>query len=114
MDWRPLTSRGGIVTDVKFDNDGRIIVRSRQDVDPILDHNKTLRNHGQGRKSAMGDLGRHIATIPNSIVHKWLQEGINVYDGEHQAELARKLNDPDWRYLRTNPGHIGVSNGVAR
>lgn len=111
-DWRALSSNAGKVTDVKFDSDGRIIVRSRQNVDPILDANKVQRNHGTAGR--IGDLGRKIATVPVTIVHKWLQEGIDVFSGEHQDALARKLNDPDWRYLRTGGGHLGVSNGVAR
>lgn len=114
MHWRPLSANGGKVTDVKFDSDGRIIVRTRQECDPVLENNKVARNHLDPRRKALGGLGRHIATIPNIIVHKWLQEGIDIYSGECQDGLARKMNDPDWAYLRTAPGHIGVSNGVAR
>lgn len=109
MTWRPLTSSNGTVKDVKFDADGRIIVRTRQDCDDILSMNKLERNHGRAGKE-----WRHIASIPTTIIHKWLQEGIDVFSGECQDALARKLNDPDWSYLRTAPGVIGVSNGVAR
>lgn len=115
MDWRPLSAHGGQVTDVKFDSDGRIIVRSRQEVDPILDMNKEVRNHGDN--SFRGDgLGRKIATVPNSILHKWMtDDGLNVFDDEcDQTVFARKMNDPDNAYLRTGGGYIGVSNGVAR
>jgi hypothetical protein len=113
MTWRPLRiTDDGRVTDVKFDSDGRIIVRTREEVAPILDHNKAIRNHGTPAPTIDG--WRHYATIPNTVVHKWLQEGIDVWSGECQDALARKLNDPDWAYLRTNTGRIGVSNGVAR
>lgn len=112
-DWRPLTSRTGQVTDVKFDSDGRIIVRSRQECDDVLWLNKEQRNSGEGRDTR--GLGTMVARIPNAIVAKWLTEdGIDIWGGECQAELARKLNDPDWAYLRTGGGYIGVSNGVAR
>lgn len=107
--WRPLSAHGGQVTDVKFDADGRIIVRSRQEADPILEANKAEMNHGR-----RGREWRKVATVPNNIIHKWLQEGIDIFSGEHQEAVARKLNDPDNRYLRTAPGCIGVSNGVAR
>lgn len=112
MDWRPLTAHGGTVTDVKFDNDGRVIIRSRQEVAPILDDNKLLRNHANPRRE--GGIGRHVATVPNNIIHKWLQEGIDIWSGDCQDGIARKLNDPDWAYLRVGGGRIGVSNGVAR
>lgn len=111
-DWRPLTSRTGQVTDVKFDSDGRIIVRSRQECDDVLWLNKEHRNSGDAPSK---DGWHHKARIPNSIVAKWLlEDGIDIWGGEHQAEVARKLNDPDWAYLRTGGGYIGVSNGVAR
>lgn len=109
MDWRPLGSHGGNVTDVKFDSDGRIIIRSRQNVDAILEHNKIARAHGK-----RGGDWRHYAHIPLNIVHKWMKEGLDILGGEQPELLARKLNDPDNAYLRIESGHIGVSNGVAR
>lgn len=109
-EWRPLTAHGGVVTDVKFDSNGQVIFRSRQEVDPILDTNRAAYNEGPRR----GGNWRHYASIPLNIVHEWLKEGIDIYSGEQQDALARKLNDPDNRYLRTAPGFIGVSNGVAR
>lgn len=112
MTFRLLRERNGQITDVKFDADGRVIVRSRELVDPILDANRQRRNHGDHRR--MGGDMHFVASIPNTIVHKWLQEGIDIYSGEQQDALARKLNDPDNAYLRTGGGHIGVSNGVAR
>jgi hypothetical protein len=113
-DWRPLNSRGGIITDVKFDTDGRRIIRTRQEVDHILDGNKFQRDHLDHRRYDKS-LGRKVAEVPATIIHKWLQEGIDIWSGECQDAIARKLNDPDWAYLRTdNGGHIGVSNGVAR
>jgi hypothetical protein len=109
-DWRPLTSHQGIQTEVLFDNEGKVLFRSRQLVDPILDANKAAYNEGVNRRSTW----RKYASIPLNIVHKWLNEGIDIYSGEQQDALARKLNDPAYRYLRTAPGCIGVSNGVAR
>lgn len=110
-EWRPLTSRNGQVTDVKFDSDGKIIVRARQECADVLWLNKEQRNHG-AEKNEFGTL---VARVPLGIVHKWLvEDGIDVFGGEQQDGLARKLNDPDWAYLRTGGGNIGVSNGVAR
>jgi hypothetical protein len=37
-----------------------------------------------------------------------------MMDPAHADKLARKLNDPDWAYLRTAPGRLGVTNGVMR
>jgi hypothetical protein len=81
--------------------DGNLIVRSYQDVEDIIERNKKLR--GEPQKS---DWGRHVATIPNSILLKWmLEDGVPVYGmpaHEWDKFLKRKLNDPDWRDLRTD------------
>jgi hypothetical protein len=78
-----------------------IVVESIQDVEPILERNAALR-----REPQKSDWGRHIATIPNIILVKWMNEdGVNVLGltSEEFGEFIRKkLNDPDWRHLRTD------------
>jgi len=92
-------------TNVLLDrNDKKIIADTWQDVEPILDHNKALR--GEAQKS---DWGRHVASIPNVILVKWLNEeyargnvSLRMYTAEFNELVQRKLNDPDWAYLRTD------------
>lgn len=75
-----------------------------QDVEPYLEHNKLLRSMPQ-----KSDWGRHIASIPNVIIERWLNEehargniGLRLYSREFDELIARKLRDPDWAYLRTD------------
>ena len=92
-------------TDVLLDrNDRKIIARSVQDVEDILERNKALR--GESQKS---DWGRHVATIPNVILVRWLNEeyaagnvSLRMYTPEFNELVARKLADPDWAYLRVD------------
>ena len=56
-------------TDVLLDRAGTVIASATQDVEPILERNQQLR--GEAQKS---DWGRHVATIPNVILLKWLNE----------------------------------------
>ena len=92
-------------TDVLLDrNDRKIIVRSVQDVEPILERNKALRSEPQ-----RSDWGRHVASIPNVILVRWLNEeyisgnvGLRMYTAEFNELVQRKLQDPDWAYLRTD------------
>ena len=92
-------------TDVLLDrNDRKIIARSVQDVEPILERNKALRSVPQ-----RSDWGRHVASIPNVILVKWLNEeyvsgnvGLRMYTTEFNELVQRKLQDPDWAYLRTD------------
>jgi hypothetical protein len=81
-----------------------IVAETMQDVEPILEHNKELR-----RQQQRSDWGRHIATIPNVILVRWLNEehargnvGLRLFGKEFDALVARKLRDPDWKHLRTD------------
>ncbi len=93
----------GTVTRLHLDRGERsITAETVQDVAPILELNKARQNAGP-RQS---DWGRHIATIPNVVLVKWLnEEGANVWrmsGDEFGRFIRRKLDDPDWRHLRTD------------
>lgn len=92
----------GIATRVHLDRSAGVVhVERIQDVEPILERNKALQSIPQ-----RSDFGRHIASIPNVILERWIhEEGVNylALPGEEFARLIRrKLNDPDWRHLRTD------------
>jgi len=92
-------------TDIVLDRSERKLVASTwQDVEPILDRNHALRCEPQ-----RSDWGRHVATIPNVILVRWLNEeyahgnvGLRMFTKEFDELVARKLEDPDWAYLRTD------------
>jgi hypothetical protein len=92
-------------TRLTFDAGEKVIVAETvQDVEPILERNHALR--GEPQKS---DWGRHIACIPNVILVKWLNEeyargnvGLRLYSKEFDALVAKKLADPDWKFLRVD------------
>jgi len=106
MSWRPLTRNfNGTETDVLFDGDGKVIFRTLQETQPILDYNKALRNHDDKGYFAQGEM-RRVATIPAVVIAQWLTDGVDVFDPACQADVARRLNDPDYFYLRTAPGQI--------
>jgi len=91
-----------VVSRVHLDRDGKTLTVERvQHVEDILARNKLLRSLPQ-----RSDWGRHIATIPNIIIERWMKEdGVNVLglSSEDFGEfIRRKLNDPDWRHLRTD------------
>jgi hypothetical protein len=81
--------------------DGDLTVRHYQDCEEIIERNKALRSIPQ-----KSDWGRHVASIPNNILLKWmLEEGVPVFGmpaHEWDKFLKRKLADPDWRDLRTS------------
>ena len=85
--------------------DGKSIhVGTWQDVEDIIESNKAEQKLSQPKDSSF----RKIATIPNTILTQWLYEehakgniGLTMFTEEFDKLIFRKLQDPDWRYLRT-------------
>jgi hypothetical protein len=91
-------------TDLLLDHAGTVIASATQDVEPILQRNAQLRSERQ-----RGDWGRQVATIPNVILLRWLNEehargnsALRMFTSEFDELVARKLADPQWKYLRTD------------
>jgi hypothetical protein len=92
----------GVQTRFHLDSNGDdLTVEHVQDVAPILARNAALRAEPQ-----KSDWGRHIASIPNVILVRWMTEdGVNVLgmsSEEWGKYVKRKLDDPDWRHLRVD------------
>jgi hypothetical protein len=47
-----------------------------------------------------------VASIPNWVVEQWMREGINIFKDEDWPKIKAKLNDPDYKFLRTSPGRV--------
>ena len=87
------------------DDDGNITVEAIQDLEPLIEHNKALQLHNG--KTITSEYANPIATIPPIFVLKWLkEEGWYVYDADKDEgvdkKLKQKLNDPEWRWLRSS------------
>jgi len=106
-----LVERG--FTDTHFEMDPghqTFTIRSRQDVQPILDNNKILANHTDGY-SPSRDL-KKVASIPMVVAEQWCNEDraagrpawLTLPKAEKHAYVRRKLNDPDWQHLKTSRG----------
>src|ERR1700724_2793055 len=84
-------------------HDGDLTVEHVQDVEPIIEQNAALRAEPQ-----RSDWGRWVASIPNVIIVKWMDEeaarGNHVlpFTKEFDEIVARKLKDPEWAYLRVD------------
>ena len=80
-----------------------ITFHTEQDVEPIIERNKMLRDETTGI-SEEGNL-YHIGSVPWNVINIWNQaDGINFMQMDAKAQekyLFRKLKDPDWAYLRT-------------
>jgi hypothetical protein len=80
--------------------DGTFLIRHEGDVEPELDANKAMASHNDGYNADRSM--RRAAHIPDIIAVKWLtEEGWWLHDPEAAPKLKQKLNDPEWRHLRT-------------
>lgn len=92
------------------DTDDGAVIHSVQDVGAILDRNKAMYTHNDGY-SPTREL-RRVGFIPNILMEKWKnEEGWDPWDPANAYKIAQKLNDIDYRHLRTAPGHLGVTDG---
>ena len=98
FDYDPNTGMKTVYEDLGGDN---FALHYEQDVEPILDMNKAKANEGRDYYAASNDIWR-VASVPASVQLKWLiEEGIDCFNPEHWDRVKKKLNDPDWRHLKT-------------
>jgi len=90
---------------VKSASTGEVTVAHSQDISGILDQNKKARAEAEGKQ--MGEMQR-VASIPSVVVMQWMKEGINVMapNREDLKRMRKKLNSPEWAYLRTGGGRL--------
>jgi len=73
----------------------------------IVDQNKSI----QSKDVAKGESKElwHLAQIPPSVIHAWLQEDppLDIFNKDHKERLLKRLDDPDFKYLRVNTSRIG-------
>ena len=73
-----------------------------QDCEPILEVNKALANNTDYTRQGIKQELWHYAQIPAGVQMKWLiEEGLDVYDDNAWPQIKRKLNDPQYLYLKT-------------
>jgi len=96
FDRDPLT---GAVEHFEYDHaEDKVLIHRTADVQPVIDRNKELANHSDGKHP---ELGWHAASIPIDVAYKWLVEhGVSVWKKEHWPQVRRLLNSNEYRYLR--------------
>ena len=82
------------------------MVQTTYDLTAVIDMNKERQNDGTNGWTKSRDM-KHQAFIPNALIEKWMvEEGINAYNKDHWPAIRRKLNDPDYAFLRTSKGRM--------
>ena len=117
-----LDANGGVITTVSTDaGTGDTIIATHQDVQPIIDANIAGQNSGHDGYNRDRNM-RHFAEVPHNIVHQWMMDDqlppsyyFRMGRAEKEAYVRRKMNDPDWAYLRAfwTPGNSRIRHAKA-
>ena len=86
--------------------DGTFTIETKQDAQDIVDANKR-RFNDYGDKLSVGKRGdfHKVASIPSTVMEQWIKETNGAILDDPKI-LAAKLNDPDWKLLKTSPTNI--------
>ena len=84
--------------------DGGFSVETKWHTDDLLAMN---RREASDNGWAKAGWGRKVASIPLGLLEKWhLEEGVKFGDRNARDVIRRKLNDSDYRDLRTRSGRV--------
>ena len=82
------------------------IISYSGDCSPILEQNKALANNTEISKAGIKDGFWLYASIPASLQVKWLiEDGIDIWNKHHGPRISAKLEDPEYRFLKTTHLH---------
>ena len=72
---------------------GGLIIHTKQDVKPILDRNRKLRNSGVNDRGGIKDKNdlKHYATIPAYVELALREKGIDIYSNKFTKDVIRKI-----------------------
>ena len=101
------TNDGIIETEHKFDEqEQNLNTNYNKYVEPIINLNKEERNSFSGYNASRD--ARKVASIPLVVIYQWLAEDGFLFTQLPQLEqteyLRKKLNSPEWAYLKTSEG----------
>jgi hypothetical protein len=100
LDYDPLTGESVYVTY----RDGILTLdqyQQQKNVSDILRVNQELQNDPEYSKRGMKEDWWHYAKIPNGVILKWRTEGVDFFNRDHKKKVFQKLNDPEYRKLKT-------------
>lgn len=81
-----------------FEDDGKVIVKSTQDVEANLKYCADKRNN-ENQTGKSGDF-KHYASIPMVVVEELIKKGINIFDKNCMKDFQREI-DTNYQYLKT-------------
>lgn len=101
-----LIEPNGMVRTWTDNDDGSYTIKSVQaNETEILERNKALYTHNDGYTPSR-EMQR-VGSIPQAVIEDFAARGINLFHPAFEHELAKLMDNSDYRFLRTAPGRIG-------
>lgn len=79
-----------LIQTTELTHDGLLIVRNTQDVEPLVDAMKELKNDEGYSDRGIKKGWMHVGTVPEFLVHKWKKEGFDI-DTHSVREIVARL-----------------------
>jgi hypothetical protein len=102
FDYDPIT---GVTEYYEETSDGKFHIHAFQDVEPIMDVAKRLKNEGATDEVWKRDGVSMYASLPMVIVHDMLKRGINVFDQNDLPRVIREINTTYSNFKTTYKHH---------
>ena len=80
--------------------DGKLQVHYRQDVEPVLEYTKRLRNDGMTDYGIKQDLWHYAQIPPVIILEMRFKHGVDVFQKDHLHKVFELINR-EYPYLKT-------------
>ena len=96
-----------VTTEYYAKPDGNIHVRKFMETKTVVDGNKRSQNSFSDWKSNRFGAVQTVGRVPTLLAENWAKEaGVRMFSKEFNELVKRKLNNPDFRYLKTVPGKV--------
>lgn len=101
LDYNPLTGESVIFEDNQDGTFNLHHMQARAVVDAILEGNKEMANDKELTRRGFKKDWWKYATIPNVIIMKWKQEGVDIFNRDDRKKMFQLLNSRDYKHLKT-------------
>ena len=88
--------------------DGHLQIHYRQDVEPVLEYTKALRNDDLTDYGIKNDMWHYAYIPPVMILMMRFKHGVDIFNKDHQKKFFQLLNT-EYPYLKTTTKNHSLS-----
>jgi hypothetical protein len=89
--------------------DGKLQIHYRQDVEPVLEYTKALRNSGLADQGIKRDMWHYAQIPPVVIMEMRFKHGVDIFNRDHEKKVFELINR-EYPHLKTTNKNHWVKN----